>query len=194
MQVFYGYDSTLHSVLAQGNKVRVVGVVSDFHGTWQISGLNYNPMKPNDPANTAVIEEKVGVSFNEITIDKFYSDVTVNLGENEDGEIEQKTYKFTQISVSTAVAMKNLEVIDVYTTKNGDNAGAMTLTCKAENGKTIDVRTEVLKDENGRIVTEEYFMYKTIDVKGLIDYFDLNDTGNGTYQIKVYTLGDVTVH
>ena len=70
----------------------------------------------------------------------------------------------------------------------------MTLTCKAENGKTIDVRTEVLKDENGRIVTEEYFMYKTIDVKGLIDYFDLNDTGNGTYQIKVYTLGDVTVH
>ena len=194
MQVFYGYDSTLHSVLAQGNKVRVVGVVSDFHGTWQISGLNYNPMKPNDPANTAVIEEKVGVSFNEITIDKFYSDVTVNLGENEDGEIEEKTYKFTQISVSTAVAMKNLEVIDVYTTKNGDNAGAMTLTCKAENGKTIDVRTEVLKDENGRIVTEEYFMYKTIDVKGLIDYFDLNDTGNGTYQIKVYTLGDVTVH
>ena len=57
--------------------------------------------------------------------------------------------------------------------------------------KLIGMR--IFKDENGKIVTEEYFMYKTIDVKGLIDYFDLNDTGNGTYQIKVYALGDVTV-
>ena len=89
--------------------------------------------------------------------------------------------------------MKNLQVVDVYTTKNGDSAGAMTLTCRVD-GKEIDIRTEVLKDANGNIVTEQYFMYKTIDVCGLIDYFDLNDTGNGTYQIKVYTLSDITVH
>ena len=195
MQVFYGYNSALHSVLAQGNRVRVVGVVSDFHGTWQISGLEYNPMKPNDPANTAKLEGGVGVSFNEITMDEFYGDVTVSMGENENGEIEEQTFKFTRLCVSTAVAMKNLQVIDVYTTKNGDNAGAMTLTCKVEgSNQTIDVRTEVLKDADGKIITEEYFMYKTIDVQGLIDYFDLNDTGNGTYQIKVYTLDDVTVH
>lgn len=195
MQVFYGYNSALHSVLAQGNKVRVVGVVSDFHGTWQISGLEYNPMKPNDPANTAKLEGDVGVSFNEITIDKFYSDITISMGENEDGEITEQTFKFTRLCVSTAVAMKNLQVIDVYTTKSGDNTGAMTLTCKVEgSNKTIDVRTEVLKDADGKLITEEYFMYKTIDVQGLIDYFDLNDTGNGTYQIKVYTLNDVTVH
>lgn len=195
MQVFYGYNSSLHSVLAQGNRVRVVGVVSDFHGTWQISGLEYNPMKPNDPANTAKLEGGVGVSFNEITMDEFYGDVTVSMGENENGEIEEQTFKFTRLCVSTAVAMKNLQVIDVYTTKNGDNAGAMTLTCKVEgSSKTIDIRTEVLKNAEGKLITEEYFMYKTIDVQGLIDYFDLNDTGNGTYQIKVYTLNDVTVH
>ena len=152
-------------------------------------------MKPNDPANTAKLEGDVGVSFNEITIDKFYSDITISMGENEDGEITEQTFKFTRLCVSTAVAMKNLQVIDVYTTKSGDNTGAMTLTCKVEgSNKTIDVRTEVLKDADGKLITEEYFMYKTIDVQGLIDYFDLNDTGNGTYQIKVYTLNDVTVH
>ena len=105
----------------------------------------------------------------------------------------KKTYKFTQLAVSTSVSMKNLEVIDVYTTKNGDSAGAMTITCRVD-GKEIDVRTEVLKDANGIIVTEQDFRGKTIDVKGLIEYFDLNDTGNGTYQIKVYSLDDITIH
>ena len=187
MQVFYGYNSSLHTVLAQGNTVRVVGVVSDFHGTWQISGLVYNPMKPNDPANTAVLTTGNEISFNEITIDQFNSNVTINVND------EDKTYKFTQLAVSTCVSMKNLKVIDVYTTKNGDSAGAMTLTCQVD-GKTIDIRTEVLKNENGVIVTEQTFRGATIDVRGLIDYFDLNDTGNGTYQIKVYTFSDITIH
>ena len=187
MQVFYGYNSSLHSVLAQGNKVRVVGVVSDFHGTWQISGLYYNPMKPTDPANTAVISEGEEISFNEITIDKFYSDVTILVDD------EPKTFKFTRLAVSTAVSMKNLQVVDLYTTKTGDSAGAITITCKVD-GKEIDIRTEVLKDANGNIVTEQDFRGKTIDVQGLIEYFDLNNTGNGTYQIKVYTLDDITIH
>ena len=187
MQVFYGYNSSLHNVLAQGNKVRVVGVVSDFHGTWQISGLYYNPMKPSDPANTAKLSENNELPFTEITVDEFYGDVTVNVND------EDKTFKFTQACVSTLVAMKNLQVVDVYTTKTGDSAGAMTLTCRVD-GKEIDVRTEVLKDATGNVITESYFAGKTIDVQGLIDYFDLNDTGNGTYQIKIYSLDDVVIH
>ena len=188
MQVFYGYNTSLHSVFAQGNKVRVVGVVSDFHGTWQISGLSYNPMRPNDPANTAVIEKGDKINFTEIEAKDFYSDVTVEVNE------EMKTYKFHTICISTAVAVKDLKVIDMYTTKNGDSAGAITITCRAEDGTEIDVRTEVLKDADGNVVTEQYFKNKTIDVQGLIEYFDLNNTGDGTYQIKVYTLSDVTVH
>ena len=187
MQVFYGYNSSLHSVLAQGNKVRVVGKITNFHGTWQISGLTYNPMKPQDPANTAKLSDGETVPFTEVTADEFYSNVTINVDDQE------KTYKFTQLAVSTSVSMKNLQVVEVYTTKNGDSAGAMTLTCRVD-GKEIDVRTEVLKDATGNIVTEDSFKGKTIDVKGLIEYFDLNDTGNGTYQIKVYSLDDITIH
>lgn len=196
MQVFYGYNSTLHSVLAQGNKVRVVGVVSDFHGTWQISGLVYNPMKPSDPANTAKLSEGNELPFTETTAKQFFSNVTISLNDkDEEGEeiTTEKTFKYTQLAVSTSISMKNLQVIDAYTTKQGDSAGAITLTCSVD-GYEIDVRTEVLKDADGNIVTEQYFLNKTIDVKGLIDYFDLNDTGNGTYQIKVYSLNDITVH
>ena len=182
MQVFYGYNSSLHSVLAQGNKVRVVGVVSDFHGTWQISGLYYNPMKPTDPANTAVIEKGEGVNFTEIEAKDFYSDVSVEINE------EMKTYKFHTIAVSTAISIKNLKVTKVYTTTKGDSAGAMTLTCQAEDGTVIEVRTEVLKDANGNVVTDQYFYGETIDVQGLIDQYE------GDYQIRVYILNDITIH
>ena len=182
MQVFYGYNSSLHSVLAQGNKVRVVGVVSDFHGTWQISGLYYNPMKPTDPANTAVIEKGEGVNFTEIEAKDFYSDVSVEINE------EMKTYKFHTIAVSTAISIKNLKVTKVYTTTKGDSAGAMTLTCQADDGTVIEVRTEVLKDANGNTVTDQYFYGETIDVQGLIDQYE------GDYQIRVYILNDITVH
>ena len=187
MQVFYGYNSSLHSVLAQGNRVRVVGKITNFSGTWQISGLTYNPMKPNDPANTAKLSSGEEISFTEVTPAQFKGNVTLLVND------EEKTYKFTTLAVSTAIAMKDLKVVDVYTTKKGDNAGAMTLTCQAD-GYTIDVRTEVLKDAEGNLITESYFMGKTIDVQGLIDYFDLENTGNGTYQIKTYSLDDITVH
>ena len=187
MQVFYGYNTTLHTVFMQGNKVRVVGVVNDFHGTWQISGLMYDPMKPKDPANTAKLETGCEVPFRETTAEKFFSQVTITNGD------EEITKNYTQLVVSTSISMKNLKVVDVYTTTKGDSAGAITLTCQVD-GKTIDVRTEVLKDANGNIITEDYFYGKTIDVHGLIDYFDLNDTGNGTYKIKVYSVNDITIH
>lgn len=182
MQVFYGYNTSLHEVFKPGNKVRVVGVVNDFHGTWQISGIEYNPMKPNDPANTAVITEGSGIKFREITAEQFYSDVTVEVGE------EMKTYKFHTVCVSTAVLLKDLKVTKIYTTTKGDSAGAMTLTCKAPDGTTIEVRTEVLKDKNGNTVTDQYFQDATIDVKGLIDQYE------GDYQIRVYNFNSITIH
>ena len=189
MQVFLGYNAALETLLAQGSRVRIVGVVSQFSGTWQISGLNYNPMKPKDPANTAKLSDGHDIPFTETTVDKFYSKVEVALEEG------TETYDYAALAVSTSISMNNLKVIDVYTTKNGNSAGAMTLTCKVDgSSKTIDIRTEVLKDANGNTVTASYFLNKTIDVQGIIDYFDLENTGNGTYQIKLYTLDDVVVH
>ena len=63
----------------------------------------------------------------------------------------------------------------------------MTLTCEAD-GVTISIRTVVLLDANGNPVTADAYLGKTIDVKGIVDYFD------GTYQIKVFSANDITVH
>ena len=62
----------------------------------------------------------------------------------------------------------------------------MTLTCEA-NGITIDVRTTVFYDENGNMITEDFYKGKTIDVYGIIEYFD------GNHQIKVFNPNDIII-
>ena len=183
MQVFYGYNSQLITVLEQGSMVRVVGVVSEFYGTYQISGLSYNRMKPNDPANTAQISKGNEIAYTEISAADYLGSKTLLIGE------EEKTVPFAELAVATSLSMKNLEVVDIYTTTNpsASEQGAMTLTCKVD-GMTVVVRTAVLKDADGNLITESAYEGKTIDVKGIVDCY------NGSYQIKVMSASDINVH
>ena len=190
IQIFYGYDTQLIKVLAKGNKVRVVGVVNNFYGTYQISDLQYDAMDPSDPANTAIIKETnpkyddiIVNPFPEVSAEAYTGNVTLEVNE------ENKTFKFTEIAVSTSISMKNLVVTSVYTTTNpsASDVGAMTLTCQVD-GKTISVRTAVLKDADGNIITASAYKNKTIDVSGTIEHYE------GSYQIKVLTPADINVH
>ena len=79
-------------------------------------------------------------------------------------------------------------MVEVYTTENAESSsnGAMTLTCMA--GEiTVTVRTAVLLDENGQRITADAYLGKTIDVKGIVDFFD------GAYQIKVFAADNITI-
>ena len=83
--------------------------------------------------------------------------------------------------------MKGLTVTDVYTTTTQASYGEMTLTCTA-GGKTVVVRTELLKDKDGNTVTEDAFRGKTIDVVGIVDTYD------GKAQIRLFSIDDVVIH
>ena len=84
--------------------------------------------------------------------------------------------------------MKNLKVKDIYTTSNEDSSsfGAMTITCEAD-GIEVIIRTDVLYDDNNNLITEDAYLGKTIDVKGIVAVYD------GAYQIKVLTASDIIV-
>ena len=182
MQVFYGYDSKLIPVLAQGAYVRIVGVLGEFYGTYQISSLKYNPMKPEDPANTTQISKDNKIEFPVTDITVFNGDKTILIDE------EEVTKSYQELAVSTSIAMKNLKVVSVYTTKNpeSDDYGAMTLTCES-NGQRVAIRTEVLKDEDGNLITADAYKGRTINVEGIVDHYE------GSYQIRVYTPQDITI-
>ncbi len=193
MTVYYGYalNGTGLQILSVGNRVRIVGTVQYYEtgNTYQVSGLEYSPMRPNDPNNIKLISEGHTPAYKLTDPVEFLTSTISATVLDENGEEIEKSFKYAELSLYTSVEMKGLKVKDVYTTTNEESSskGAMTLTCEV-GGKTISVRTIVLYDENKQLVTEDYFAGKTIDVKGLVDYFD------GTYQIKLFSLGDVVVH
>jgi len=183
MQIFYGYNSQLINVLAQGSLVRIVGVVSEYYGTYQIMDLKYNRMRPEDPANTAQLSKNNPIAFTETTAAQFTGSKTILVKD------ESKTLPYAELAVSTSITMKNLNVTSVRTTTNpvSPSKGAMTLTCTVD-GKTIYVRTEVLKDADGNVIKEDAYNGKIIDVQGIIDFYE------GNYQIRVISASDITVH
>ncbi len=188
MSVYYGYNLNGYGqeILGLGHEVRIVGTVQYYEtgGTWQVSDVDYRIMKPDDPNNLQLISKDNEPAYTLTDPARFVNgtvDVTVN------DEVVSRPY--AQLALSTSITMKNLQVVDVYTTTNEESSskGAMTLTCKVD-GVTVSVRTEVLLDAEGKLITADAYEGKTIDIRGIVDYY------NGTYQIRVFSANNITVH
>ena len=185
---YYGFNLSGGGldVLSVGNEVRIVGTMQYYEtgGTWQVAGLTYREFKPDDPGNIQKLSSGHSAAY-VLTDPETFAGGEVTI-ETEEGEY---TAPYAQMVQATSVEMRDLTVVDVYTTTDEDSSakGAMTLTCEA-NGATVTVRTAVLTDENGDVITAERYLNKTIDVKGIVDSF------SGSYQIKVFTPNNITIH
>ena len=189
MTVYYGYNLNGEGleILTVGNEVRIVGSVQYYEagGTYQVADVDYRMMKPDDPGNIQKLSEGNDPAFPLVEPGKFANGkVTIK---SEDAE---NTFDFAALALNSSISMNGLKVVDTYTTTNEESSskGAMTLTCKAADGTTISVRTEVLVDENGNLVTADKYMGKTINVKGIVDYY------NGGYQIRVFSAKNITIN
>ena len=193
ISVFDGYATgELMNILKIGNRVRVVGTLTYYEtgGTWQVSGLTYRAIRPNDPNNTQLISTGNAAGNPVTDPDTFLNGkVTIEtLKELGGEETVATTFRYADLAMSTSISMKNLYVKDIYTTHNGgDNDGAMTLTCEVD-GHTVTVRTAVLRNADKELYTEKDFLNKTIDVTGIVDFF------SGEYQIKVFSAMDINIH
>ena len=179
-------------ILSIGNEVRIVGKVQYYEtgATWQISGLKYRAMKPDDPENIQLISSGHDAAYVLTDADTFVNgkrEVIVRDPETE--EEKTVTMNYTSLAMNTSLEMNNLTVMNAYTTNNEDSSsnGAMTLTCEVD-GIEIIVRTTVLRDTEGKLITQDAYLGKTIDVRGIIDFYD------GEYQIKVFIPDQITIH
>ncbi len=190
ISVYYGFGLNAFGleVLNVGNEVRIVGTVQYYEagGTWQISGLTYSPMHPDDPSNIQILSQGHKAAYR-LTDPALFANGSVTVSGEGEGDVI--TAPYAQLTMSTTVEMRDLLVTDVYTTTDPESSsqGAMTLTCQAGEA-TVSIRTDVLRNEAGEIITADAFLGKTIDVKGIVDYFD------GTYQIKVFSEKNIQVH
>lgn len=188
MYAYYGYGLTGAGLdaLSVGNEVRVVGTVQYYEagGTWQVSDLSYRLMQPDDPNNVQKLSDGHSAAYVLTEPDTFVNGEAVL--ETEEGEFRAP---YAQLALGTSVEMKGLTVTHIYTTDNEDSSskGAMTLTCEKD-GVTVTVRTAVLRDKDGGLITADRYQGKTIDVKGIVDLFD------GTYQVKVFAADNITIN
>jgi hypothetical protein len=187
MTVYYGFNLSGPGleILQVGNEVRIVATVQYYEigGTWQVAGLSYRQMKPKDPNNIQKLSDGHAAAYTLTTADKF-----VNGKVDVDTDTDKKTYDYAPLAMSTSIRMNDLVVKDIYTTTDeaSSSKGAMTLTCEVD-GITISVRTAVLRNADGSLITEEAYKGKTIDVLGIVDFYD------GKYQIKVYEAKNIIV-
>lgn len=186
--VYYGFGLSGEGldILSVGNRSRIVGTLQLYEtaGTYQISGLTYRAMKPNDPNNIQKISDGHSPAYQEMSAERFANGKIGILAEDE----TVKEYSVAELSLNSSVSMKNLKVKSVYVTddKTSSSYGAMTLTCECD-GITVTIRTLPFYENNELIGASEY-EGKTINVNGIIDYF------NGNCQIKVFTKDVITVN
>lgn len=197
IQVYYGYSlgAAGEQLLRSGNRVRIVGSVQYYEagGTYQIANIEYNEFKPDAETNIKLISEGHTPSYSEIDAKSLLTGkITLDLLQtNDDGEetIVSKAFDRGFLTMHSSATLKNLTVVDLYTTTNEDssNKGAISITCRAEDGTIITLRTTVLKNADGTIVTEAaYPIGSVVDAKGIVDYFD------GNYQLKIFSVQHIT--
>lgn len=175
----YGLSGAGLDILSVGNRARIVGTVQYYEagGCYQVSGLSYRQMKPDDPNNLQKLSEGNAAGYVSISADDFAS-AMVSI-ETEAGAAE---YKLSDIAMNTTVEMDGLTVQSVYVAENG----CATLSCTADNAE-VTVRLEPLK-VNGEAFDPNTLSGKTIDVRAAVDMYD------NAPQLHVFTAEGISIH
>ncbi|MDE6408028.1 MAG: thermonuclease family protein [Anaeroplasmataceae bacterium] len=163
LMLYKGYNLNT-AKLEPGNRVSIYGNVQEYNNQVQIS--NMQDIGVQTLKNIQLLEKNYEIITTTITGEQL-------LNASDDTE-------------RLLVKLEKVKVTKVYTTTSGSSAGAMTITGVTPDGKTVTLRTVILRLENYDIVTEDYFLDKTITVVGLIE------TYNNTKQIKIVSINDVT--
>lgn len=161
--LYKGYNLNTKKLVV-GNRVKITGNVQEYNGFVQVAGMQDIAVVSED--NIKVIQRNYEIITTTLTPDEL---------KNADSSMERLLVK-----------LENVKVTDLYTTKQGDSTGAITITGTVD-GKTVTIRTSVLRTENYDLITESYFEGKTITVIGLLE------TYNNEKQVKVISINDVII-
>ena len=187
ISVYYetaGLPGAAVSNIATGNRVRVVGNVTYFEpgDAWQVSGLTYSLMKPDDPGNFKLISTGHTPAYTAITPAEFNTKkVNVTVVEEENETVKEMDY--AALALDTSISMSGLTVNRTRTNDDGE----ITLYC-VKDGAEVTLFLGLMRDADNNIVKEDIFKGKTIDVKGIVDKYYEN------YQIRVFSMSYITIH
>ena len=202
MQIFAGYSFPHMDIFVIGNRVSIVGTLQYYEngGTYQVSNLKYKTIDPTWEGGCRVISTGHSASYRELDVETLMNGTivldTFKEIEDDNGEMVEtlvkETFDYGELAHYSTAIIRDLTVQSVYTTDSDtDSDGALTITCKDENGKTIKIRTasQLVKVVDGvkvDVTASDFPAGTVISVKGVIDSF------KGEYQIKVFNINDIT--
>ena len=198
MQIFAGNGCPIMDRFVVGNRVSIVGTLQYWEngGTYQVSNLQYDILFDDDPEGCMVLEKGLESSYRETDVNRLMNgkiEIDSYVEKEVNGEVEEvlETVEFDYgaLALHSTVKVSNLTVVSVYTTNSDtDSNGALTITCKDANGRTIEIRTDgkLVNEDKSVVVAADFPGGTVISVRGIVDYYD-------GYQIKVFSINDITV-
>ena len=200
MQVFAGNGCPIMDRFAIGNRVTLVGTLQYWEngGTYQLSNVQYDILFPDWEGGCQVLETGLEASYREGNVNQLMNgkiEIDSYVEREENGEVVEKletvSFDYGALALHSTVKLSNLTVTSVYTTTNDTaSKGALTITCRDANNKTIEIRTasKLVRDDQTVVVASDFPRGTVISVKGIVDCY------NGDYQVKVFNIDDITVH
>ena len=199
MQVYAGNGFPVMDRLTVGNRVSIVGTLMYYEngGYYQVSNLQYDILFEDDESGLRVLETGVQPSYREGDINTLlngkidiqsYVEVEGENGEKEE-QLQTVEFKYGELALHSTIKLSNLTVKSVYTTVSStDSNGALSITCTDASGKTIVIRTasKLIREDQSIVVASDFPVGTVISVRGIVDKF------NGTYQVEVSNIKDIT--
>lgn len=205
MYVYLGASPTafVKQIFQIGNRVHVIGKVSEYNGTYQVSDVSAAGMRPSSKDSTKLDDEKHDAAYKLTDADTFRNG-EISLIVTEEGEEVTKSFKYAELALGSTISFENLRVVDSYTTTNpySSSKGAFTLYCEDIWGNEVAIRTSKLLDADGNLALASTYEGQTINVKGIVDFYNPNASsdedvgevdGDFYYQIKVTVLEDLEI-
>jgi len=181
MPVYYGHGMSGAGleILSVGNEVRIVGTLQYYEAgsVWQVSGLSYRMMKPDDPGNIQKLSDGHSAAYTPLDIPHFVQG-QISLSVND----EIRTFSAAELALGTSVSVPEVLVESAH----ADEYGGLILNCTSSRFPLL-VKTEPLM-QGGILLQPDYFVGKSISIKGIIDFSD------GNYVIRVLSPDHLNIH
>lgn len=197
IQVYYGFNLGYfgEEILQVGNRVLIAGSVQYYEAgdTYQISDIYYYPTIPDHEDNIQKIGEGYTAAYQTVSAADFLNrKATVTVVETDDDGNETTSTKeldYGFLMMHSSMKLENLTIKRTYTTTDptSSNKGAISIYCTAADGTEVVLRTVVMLNADGSLVTSDVFPVgaKIAYAKGIVDAY------NGTYQLKIFTPDDI---
>ncbi len=179
--VYYGYSLSGGGleILRPGNEVRIVGTPPYYEAgdVWQVSGITYRMMKPDDPGNIRLISGVHPIPWTPTDAGTLMEGTVSVALEEENAEFD-----YAALAQATTVTVSPVSVQTGYSS----GGGRLTLAC-VSGGTVLRPRLDGALNGAGEPFTLEELKGKTVSVRGIVGRYQ------GEYRIEVLTPDGVTI-